>query len=74
MFAPSVQRTASLDNFPPSRYRLLDDLQSGRSLEVEPLLGNLVRVAKALEFDMPYLRYVVSCHILLRVENQKKMN
>lgn len=65
MCAPVPQRMKNAGSFPPSRFHLLDDLQCGRSLEVEPLLGNLVRAAKALELDLPYLRYVVSVQSLI---------
>ncbi len=45
---------------------MLQDLENGRQMELEPLVGAVVELGDALEMDLPHLRTVYACALLLQ--------
>lgn len=55
-------------NFPPYKTSMLQDFEAGRSLEVDAVIGNAVKIADRLHLNVPYVR---CCAALLASCNRK---
>ncbi|MGB9433135.1 MAG: 2-dehydropantoate 2-reductase [Candidatus Acidiferrum sp.] len=59
------QRMAGAEKVGEHKTSMLQDLEAGRPMELEALVGAVVELAERLEIPMPYTRTVYSCAKLL---------
>jgi 2-dehydropantoate 2-reductase len=59
------QRMAGAEKVGEHKTSMLQDLEAGRPLELEPMVGAVVELGERLGIDMPYLRTVYACTALL---------
>jgi 2-dehydropantoate 2-reductase len=62
------QRLAGAEKVGAHKPSLLPDLESGRPLEVDALLGSVVELGDLLEIPLPHLRSVYACARLLNLK------
>lgn len=59
------QRLAGAEGVGEHKTSMLQDLESGRALELEPLLGAVLEIASHLDLELPSLQAVYACARLL---------
>jgi len=59
------QRIAGAEKMGEHRTSMLQDLEAGRPMELEPVVGAVVELGQRLGIDMPYTRSVYACAKLL---------
>lgn len=63
------QRMAGAEKVGEHKTSMLQDLEAGRPLELEALVGSVVELGERLGLPMPYTRTVYSCAALLAQRN-----
>jgi len=63
------QRMAGAEKVGEHKTSMLQDLEAGRPMELEALVGSVVELGERLEIPMPYTRTVYSCAKLLAQRN-----
>jgi len=59
------QRIAGAEKVGEHKTSMLQDLEAGRPLELEPVVGAVIELGERLEIDMPHTRAVYACTKLL---------
>lgn len=67
------QRMAGAEKVGEHKTSMLQDLEAGRPMELEALVGAVVELGQRLEIPMPYTRTVYSCAKLLAQRNVAAM-
>ncbi|MFA6716583.1 MAG: 2-dehydropantoate 2-reductase [Victivallaceae bacterium] len=57
-------------NFPPYKTSMLLDFENKRPLEVEAIVGNVLRIAQAAEIPVPYLETVYALLVSADIQNR----
>jgi 2-dehydropantoate 2-reductase len=66
------QRLAGAEQVGAHKTSMLQDVESGRPLEVEALLGTVLEIGQLLGLDLPHLRTIYACTQLLDIQHQQK--
>jgi 2-dehydropantoate 2-reductase len=59
------QRLAGAEKVGAHKTSMLQDVESGRPLEIDALVGSVVEIAELLRLSLPHLRTVYACARLL---------
>ena len=63
------QRIAGAEKVGEHKTSMLQDLEAGRPMELDPVVGAVVELGERLEIHMPYTRTVFACAKLLEAAN-----
>ena len=63
------QRIAGAEKVGEHKTSMLQDLEAGRPMELEPVVGAVVELGERLGIDMPHTRTVYACAKLLEAAN-----
>jgi len=67
------QRMAGAEKVGEHKTSMLQDLEAGRPMELEALVGSVVELGGRLGVAMPYTETVYSCAKLLAAQNLSKI-
>ena len=65
------QRIAGAEKVGEHKTSMLQDLEAGRPLELEPVVGAVVELGERLGVDMPHTRTVYACTKLLEAQRRR---
>ncbi len=68
------QRIAGAEKVGEHKTSMLQDLEAGRPLEIEPVVGAVVELGERLGIDMPHTRTVYACTKLLERQRRRGHN
>jgi 2-dehydropantoate 2-reductase len=63
------QRIAGAEKVGEHKTSMLQDLEAGRPMELEPVVGAVVELGERLGIEMPHTRTVYACTKLLQSTN-----
>ncbi|MBN18703.1 MAG: 2-dehydropantoate 2-reductase [Chloroflexi bacterium] len=64
-----AQRISGAGKVGPHKTSMLQDLESKRPMEIEPILGSIIELAKIMEIQIPHIETLYSCIKLLDKNN-----
>lgn len=66
------QRIAGAGKVGQHKTSMLQDLETNRSMEIEPILGSIIELAQIMQIKTPYIETLYACIKLLDKNNTKK--